>query len=171
MQLKKKSGYHRHHIIPKHAGGDDSKENLVYLTPAQHALAHLELYEKYGKYEDAQAYNTLCSQWLGDRTIKGYAQSQEHILNRISKIDYIAVSQKLKGRVSPTKGMKFGPPSNETRKKISEATKGRKKDNSSNKMGGARLLHEKGNYRCMCIGCKQPVSPSRLDRHKNCINK
>ena len=170
MELPKKKGYHRHHIIPKYAGGDDSKENLVYLTPEEHALAHLELYEKYGRYEDAQAFNTLSSQWLDGRSIDGYKQSKEHIQKRVESTDYEEVSKKLKGRVSPTKGMKFGERSKETKQKISEALKGKKKDNSKGLMGGVRKLHDDGNYKCMCIVCKQPVSPSRLNRHNKCFN-
>jgi hypothetical protein len=170
MELKKKKGYHRHHIIPKHMGGDDSKENLIYLTPAEHALAHLELYEQYGHYEDAQAFNTLSAQWLDGRSIDGYKQSDEHIKKRIEATDYEVISRKLKGRPSPTKGMTFGPPSDKTKKKISEATKGKPKDNSKGLMGGARMKNDYGNYTLMCIHCREPVSPSRLDRHKNCKN-
>ena len=169
MKLPKKKGYHRHHVIPKHMGGSDSEDNLVYLTPEEHAQAHLELYEKYGLYEDAQAFNSISSQWLNGRTISGYKQSAEHIQKRIASTDYTEVSRKLKGRTSPTKGMKMGRPSDETIEKISKATKGKKKDNSRGLMGGARKLHANGNYRCMCIGCKKPVSPSRINRHRKCF--
>lgn len=31
---------HRHHIIPRHAGGTDDESNLFLLTHVQHALAH-----------------------------------------------------------------------------------------------------------------------------------
>ena len=167
MELKKKKGYHRHHVVPKHMGGDDSKENLVYLTPEEHAQAHLELFEKYGKYEDAMAYNNISSRWLNGRTIDGYKQTEEHIRKRIQSIDYNKVSEKLKGRVSPTKGMKLGPPSEETRDKISKATRGKKKNNASGKMGQAWKGKEK--HTLCCIGCKKPVSPSRIDRHKKCL--
>ena len=37
--------YHMHHIIPKHAGGTDVRENLVKLTIEEHALAHKKLWE------------------------------------------------------------------------------------------------------------------------------
>ena len=171
MDIPKKKGYHRHHIIPKHMGGGDNKENLVYLTPEEHALAHLKLYEKYGKYEDAQAFNTISAQWLDGRSIRGYKQSEDHVRKRVSSTNYEEVSKKLKGRVSPTKGMKLGAPSEETKRKISESNKGKKKDNSKGLMGGARKKAEYGNYTCMCIACKKPVSPSRLDRHKNCLVK
>lgn len=50
---------HRHHIIPRHAGGTDDPSNIVFLTVEQHARAHLELFEKYGKIEDRLAYEGL----------------------------------------------------------------------------------------------------------------
>lgn len=169
MELKKKKGYHRHHIIPKHMGGDDSKENLVYLTPEEHAQAHLELYEKYGKYEDAQAFNTLSAQWLDGISVSGYKQSEEHIKKRIAATDYKAVSKKLKGRTSPTKNMKLGPPSKETKRKISESNKGKKKDNSSGKMG--QYWKGKSKAQLCCIGCQEEVSPSRINRHEKCFKE
>jgi hypothetical protein len=175
MDLPKKKGYHRHHIVPKHAGGDDSKENLVYLTPEEHALAHLELYEKYGKYEDAMAYNQLSRNVESGFSLDGYKQSEEHIRKRIESIDYEQVSKTLKERYQNqphhSLGKKNGPPSEETKKKISEATTGKKKDNSKGLMGGARKLHDGGNYRYMCIKCKQPVSPSRINRHNKCFKE
>lgn len=50
---------HKHHIIPKHMGGTDDLSNLVELTVEEHAQAHKELYEKYGKKEDLCAYYML----------------------------------------------------------------------------------------------------------------
>jgi hypothetical protein len=50
---------HRHHIIPRHMGGTDDPSNIVELTVEEHALAHLKLYEEYGKEEDLIAYKGL----------------------------------------------------------------------------------------------------------------
>lgn len=50
---------HKHHIIPKHMGGTDDPSNLIELTVAEHAQAHKELYEQYGKTEDLCAYYML----------------------------------------------------------------------------------------------------------------
>lgn len=50
---------HKHHIIPKHMGGTDDPENLISLTPEEHAKAHQDLYEKYGKIEDYLAWKGL----------------------------------------------------------------------------------------------------------------
>ncbi len=49
---------HRHHKIPKHVGGSDDESNIELLTVRQHAEAHKELFEKYGREEDRIA-------WLG----------------------------------------------------------------------------------------------------------
>ena len=51
--------YHWHHIVPKHAGGTDDPSNLVRLTVEEHAEAHRQLYEQYGKKEDYVAWQGL----------------------------------------------------------------------------------------------------------------
>lgn len=55
-------GYHWHHILPKHKGGDDSKENLVLLSPLDHAIAHYVRYKLNKNYSDAWAFNRLMNQ-------------------------------------------------------------------------------------------------------------
>jgi hypothetical protein len=57
--MKKPKGFHKHHIIPKHAGGTDAKENIVYLSPIDHAKAHLERFNLLKNPNDAHAYNFL----------------------------------------------------------------------------------------------------------------
>ena len=39
---------HKHHIVPKHAGGTNNPENLIELTVEEHAEAHRILYEENG---------------------------------------------------------------------------------------------------------------------------
>ena len=51
--------YHKHHIIPKHAGGTDDPSNLIELTVEEHAEAHRVLFEQYGKKEDELAWKGL----------------------------------------------------------------------------------------------------------------
>lgn len=174
--IPKRPGYHRHHVIPRHAGGTDDDSNLVYLTPEEHARAHLELFKKYGKYEDAMAYNSLCKHWLGARPISGYKQSDEHIKKRTSKIDYTEVSRKLKGRPSPTKGMTFEF-SDERKSNISKSLIGRSlsqesKDKIANSLRG-RISPNRIEF--YCIFCHKKVPPSRIDRHgigkSACIGK
>jgi hypothetical protein len=50
---------HKHHIIPKHMGGSDDPDNIVILSPEDHAEEHRKLYEKYGKIEDYLAWKGL----------------------------------------------------------------------------------------------------------------
>lgn len=52
-------GFHRHHIIPRYKGGDDSPENLVLLHPIDHAIVHLVRYRMFGNVRDLWAYNWL----------------------------------------------------------------------------------------------------------------
>ena len=53
---------HKHHIIPKHAGGTNDPSNLVELTVEEHAEAHRKLYEEYGRWQDNVAWKTLSGQ-------------------------------------------------------------------------------------------------------------
>ena len=53
---------HKHHIIPKHAGGTDDPSNIVELTVEEHAEAHRKLYEKYGRWQDLSAWKGLTRQ-------------------------------------------------------------------------------------------------------------
>jgi hypothetical protein len=50
---------HRHHIIPKHAGGSNDPSNIEMLTVEEHTEAHRKLYEKYGNEYDKLAYQGL----------------------------------------------------------------------------------------------------------------
>lgn len=61
---------HKHHIIPRHAGGTDDPSNLVELTVEEHALAHKMLYEQYGKEQDKIAWLALSKQAEKKDTIK-----------------------------------------------------------------------------------------------------
>ena len=59
-------GKHRHHIIPKHAGGTDDPSNLVLLSVEEHADAHKKLYEKYGRSGDLIAWKALSGDYSKD---------------------------------------------------------------------------------------------------------
>lgn len=50
---------HKHHIIPKHAGGTNDPNNLIELSVADHAEAHKTLYEQYGRWQDYVAWQGL----------------------------------------------------------------------------------------------------------------
>lgn len=50
---------HRHHILPRHAGGSDDPSNLIELTVEEHALAHKKMFDEYGRHEDKIAWLML----------------------------------------------------------------------------------------------------------------
>ena len=98
---------HSHHIIPKHAGGTDDPSNLVQLTVEEHAQAHLELFEKYGRWQDELAYKGL-SGMIGKEEIIRLIQSRPK-----------PKSEETKRKMSESrKGKKF---SDETRRNMSES--------------------------------------------------
>jgi hypothetical protein len=93
---------HKHHIIPKHAGGSDDPSNLEELTIEEHAEAHRILYEQFGRWQDRIA-------WQGLAKLIG----QDEILKQI----YAAHS-------GPNHTYYGKPRPEHTRQKISQALKG-----------------------------------------------
>lgn len=56
----------KHHIVPRHAGGDDSKDNIVTLTFRQHLFIHRLRWKAYGELPDLFAFNMM-SGWTEER--------------------------------------------------------------------------------------------------------
>ncbi len=50
---------HKHHIIPRYAGGGDDPSNLVELTPIQHAMWHFAEWMRKGNWQDDLAFKVL----------------------------------------------------------------------------------------------------------------
>ena len=61
---------HKHHIIPKHAGGTGDPENIIELTAEEHAEAHKKLWEEHGRKEDWLAWQGLSGMIGKDEIIK-----------------------------------------------------------------------------------------------------
>jgi hypothetical protein len=70
---------HKHHIIPRHAGGTDHPSNLIELTIEQHADAHRILYEEYGRNEDKWAWLGLSGQIGKDEILRQIAMAQKGV--------------------------------------------------------------------------------------------
>jgi len=51
--------YQRHHIVPRHAGGDNSNENLVYLSFKEHYVVHGLLWKIFKSEHDLHAHNIM----------------------------------------------------------------------------------------------------------------
>jgi hypothetical protein len=116
-------GFHRHHIIPKHLGGNDSPENLILLHPYDHAIAHFVRWKIYGTHGDAWAFNKLKA-WLdsGGLTVRGMKHSED----AKKKIAKASSSRVRKPHTDETKlkisTAKKGKPSNRRAKKLSAET-------------------------------------------------
>ena len=93
---------HKHHVVPRHAGGTDDPSNLIELTPEEHAEAHRILYEEYGRWQDKLAWKGLSGQIDKDAIMLEIWKARE-------------------GKGNPFYGMKH---TDETKRKISEKCKG-----------------------------------------------
>lgn len=104
------SGFHKHHLIPKHLGGINDPQNLVLLHPCDHAIIHFVRWKIYRTPGDAWAFNKL----------KKFIDSDAVVVSGMKHSD--AAKQKI-GIASASRPRK--PMSEETKNKISQAKKGR----------------------------------------------
>jgi len=81
---KLKKFKHKHHVIPKHMGGTDNPENIVELTPRQHAKAHLNLYKKFGKKEDLCAFYLMTKDPRGPQILSSLGGKKQGKKNKKS---------------------------------------------------------------------------------------
>ena len=51
--------WHKHHLVPRHAGGTDDPKNLVKCNLAMHAFLHKLLWEEHGRWQDRIAWKVL----------------------------------------------------------------------------------------------------------------
>ena len=89
---------HKHHIIPKHAGGSDDPSNIVELTVSERADAHNLLYSIHKRWQDKAAEYLLLN-WNDDaqllaRKAGGRAAVESGQLAEARKnIDYSAMGR------------------------------------------------------------------------------
>jgi hypothetical protein len=77
----------KHHIVPKCLGGDDSKDNLVQLTPEEHFVAHVLLVKIFPKEKNLIiAVQKMCQGHKGRRSRKLYGWLRERYSKRISEL-------------------------------------------------------------------------------------
>lgn len=120
---------HKHHKIPRHAGGTDDPSNLVELTVLDHAIAHKVLYGLWGRWQDKIAWETLSGQ------LSNYAAKIQAI-----KLAHIGHSPWNKGK----RGLQQH--SSRSKLKISAYHKGRPKSKKSNELRHQKMVG-KGNHR------------------------
>lgn len=104
---------HKHHIIPKHAGGTDDSNNLVELSIDEHAEAHRILYEQHGRWQDRVAWLSLSGIMKDEERIYeilknsnpgGYKHTEE--AKKKLSIKRMGELNPMYGKPSPIKGKK-----------------------------------------------------------------
>ncbi len=148
---------HKHHIIPKHMGGDNSPDNIIELTVPEHAEAHRLLYEKHGKWQDFLAWKALSSQidtdeirrlitsltWTGK---KHTDEAKEKIKKARSKQKSGGWSWSKESKDKRSKALIGRKHSDNTKKKMSDALLGRNKPKIEcphcGKIGGVPQMHQ-----------------------------
>ena len=99
--------YHKHHIIPRSAGGNDDKDNLIILEYHDHVIAHYILWKL----------NPTNSNWIAYRLMSGVNETKKEL---IEKIKLEAISKRSLGNIgSPEAIKKFKKKRSETISKMS----------------------------------------------------
>lgn len=158
---------HKHHIIPRHAGGTDDPSNIIELNLHEHAEAHKKLYEEYGRPEDKLAWQCLSGMLSkeeiiqqicklagekggakGGRAGRGKKQTNEHIESR-----------KVFGEKNGMYGRKW---SEEENKKRKDFMKNKVRESSGEWLGTTNLLNSVKRRK------ELGVLPSQLEWICNC---
>lgn len=104
---------HKHHIIPRHAGGSDDPSNLIELTIEEHAEAHKKLYEEHGRWQDRVAWLSLAGIMKDEERIYeilknsnpgGYTLTKE-TKEKLSKMR-MGAGNPMYGKIAPNRGVK-----------------------------------------------------------------
>lgn len=110
------AGYReRHHVLPRCMGGDDTKANLVYLTPEEHFVAHQLLVKIHPDIKKLANAAVLMAKHCSGNKAYGWLR-RRHIE---------AIAESMRGN-SHTKGKKLPPRTQEHCAKISAAKRGLK---------------------------------------------
>ena len=118
----------KHHIIPRFLGGTNAPDNLVKLTAREHFVCHWLLMKMVtGNKREKMVYafrmmRVTSKDHNGNRY---YTKLTSRIFEKY-RVEHTQIhSKNMKGRVSPTKGMKFGPQPASIRLKNSQSNIGK----------------------------------------------
>jgi hypothetical protein len=139
--------YHKHHIIPRYMGGSDDPSNLIELTVEEHANAHKELYEKYGRWQDHVAWKALSGQ--------STAVEASHEAARLGGLKGLA---HLKGK---TYEEAYGDKAKERRRAVSEGNRRR----TGIKYKSMNRSFTSNDMKICCIECGHQTSVAQFTRH------
>jgi len=152
---------HKHHIIPKHAGGTDDPSNLIYLTVEEHAEAHKKLWEEHGRWQDELAWKGLSKFITHDEAM--IRSMKPNLGKKFDAEHRRKISESLKGHSL----------SEETRKKISETRKERNikpVQYERTQEIKIKLSASAKNRKKLLCACGKSVDPANHARwHRSCL--
>ncbi len=105
---------HKHHIVPRYEGGNNLQENLVELSPTQHAMWHFAEWSRKKDERDYLAWKCLCGQ-IGNEELQSIR----------SKIGYNRMRDLMKDKPHPATKLKGSKQSEEHKRNRSKALKGK----------------------------------------------
>lgn len=111
-----KHGYHRHHVVPIHAGGKVHPWNEIYLLPNEHADAHYLRWIETGDKWDRVAYFALSGFKEGTFELlsecgKRGAEARAKLRKEGKIIDRLSYDRELASILGKKGGLKGGPAS------------------------------------------------------------
>jgi len=110
---------HKHHIVPRHAGGTNDSGNIKLLTIEAHAEAHRILWEQYGRWQDELAYKGLAG-------IIGHEEVVKELCGKVNRGRKHSEQWKVNNSVKH-KGMKRPPRTEEWKRKQRESQIGKQR--------------------------------------------
>jgi hypothetical protein len=112
--------FERHHVIPKSLGGGNSAYNLVKLTAREHFICHRLLPKMLSNEIHIMKMRCALMMMTGGNSGKRYVPCSL-VFQRLR----VQLSESMKGRDSPTKGMTLKPLTDEHKAKMSRTRKDR----------------------------------------------
>jgi len=135
---------HKHHIVPKHAGGTDDPSNLIEVSVTQHAIFHYCEWRLHGRWEDKCAWQVLANNVKHPLHVKG---------RKLTDTQRKYISERMKGN---THGAV--PCSEEKKEKLRKSNTGKKHTEETKeklrKINTGRKLSEETKKKCSEAGKK-----------------
>ncbi|UYD59691.1 hypothetical protein JNMOADIG_00179 [Aeromonas phage avDM5] len=157
----------RHHIVPRCMNGSDDDNNMVFLTAAEHFVAHQLLVkifpENHSIVHAAKILMGSCNsnnkqfEWLRKRAIK--TSIEFHTGKKRSKETRDKISKALKGK-------KRSKTSDQHRLNLSKALKGRQFTEDHRQKLSSRIINEEWRDKISKANYGKKLSDEQLEKHK-----
>lgn len=160
---------HKHHIIPKHAGGTNDSSNIIRVNVAMHAFLHKLLWEEHGRWQDEVAYKNLAGiinsqEAIQEVRIKAALGNKNRLGKSKSPEEIEKISKSLTGRKRSKESIEKQKQSLTGKKQKEEYVERRRQSNLGKKREVVTCPHcgKSGGINAMKIHhfdkCKQKVS-------------